>query len=295
MPIQHLVFSGGGPTAIKYIGTLQQLEIDGIWNPSNLKSIYGTSAGGLLGVILCCKHNWKTIIDYVIKRPWDQAFKISPDDIFNMYHNKGIMNIRFFEIFFKPLFDAKNIAMNVTMKELYEWSGVELHLFTLELNSFETHDISYKTHPDMQVLTAVLMTSAIPIIFSPVCIDGKCFIDGGIVNNYPLNYCLKDHPEVDDILSFKNVYSMETYNIGQDSTVVDVIVLLFQRLIKKANIITTVDMPYQIMQPSEVVSIEYLQKTIDSESFRQELLNEGIQTAILFKQTLAKTEEATPL
>ena len=147
----------------------------------------------------------------------------------------------------------------------------------------------------MQVLTAVLMTSAIPIIFSPVCIDGKCFIDGGIVNNYPLNYCLKDHPEIDDILTFNNVYVETAPNIGEDSTVVDVFILLFQRLLKKVNIITNVVMPFQIMQSSEVLSIEYLQNTLVSESFRQGLLNEGIQTAILFKQTLAKTEEASPL
>ena len=100
MPIQHLVLSGGGPTAIKYLGTLKQLEMDGIWNSLNLKSIYGTSAGGILGVMLCCKHDWITLTDYIIKRPWENAFKISPDEVFNMYSKKGIVDIRFFEIFF---------------------------------------------------------------------------------------------------------------------------------------------------------------------------------------------------
>ena len=203
MPIKHLVLSGGGPTALKYVGTLMHLEQCNVWDPVNLESIYGTSAGGMLGVVLCCKHKWDTIIDYFVKRPWGDAYQIKPEDIFNMYHKKGIINQTFIDIMFKPLFDAKNIPMGITMKGLYELSGIDLHLFSLELNAFEMCDISHKTHPNIPVLTAVHMTSAIPVLFSPVCFDGKCYVDGGIMNNYPLNYCLKDHPEVDDICLLK--------------------------------------------------------------------------------------------
>ena len=292
MPIQHLVLSGGGPTAIKYLGTLKQLEMDGIWNSLNLKSIYGTSAGGILGVMLCCKHDWITLTDYIIKRPWENAFKISPDEVFNMYSKKGIVDIRFFEIFFKPLFAAKNISINITMKEFYELSGIDLHLFTLELNEFKMHDLSYKTHPDMQVLTAVYMTSSIPVLFSPVCIDGHCYIDGGLVNNYPLNYCIKDHPEVDDILAFKNIYTNLYSTIGNDSNVVDVVVSICQHLIKQVNASSNLEgVPHQINQASDGLSIEYFQQTLESEVFRQGLFNEGVQTAKLFIRTLAKTEE----
>ena len=259
MPIKHIVFSGGGPTALKYIGTLQQLQMSDILKISEIESIYGTSAGGILGVVLCCKYDWTTIIDYFVKRPWYNAFKITPDDVFNMYTKKGIMNQTLFDIMFKPLFDAKNISMNITMRELYELSGIDLHLFSLELNLFEMCDISHKSYPNLQVLTALHMTSAIPVMFSPVCMDGKCYVDGGLVNNYPLNYCLKDHPEVDDILAFNNVYDNLNYNVGDDSTVVDVIVSVFQNLLKHMNLLnaTNTYIPNQINQPSDVLSGEY--------------------------------------
>ena len=92
MPIKHIVLSGGGPTALKYVGSLQHLESVGFLNQNEIESIYGTSAGGMLGVVLCCKYDWPTIIDYFVKRPWHNAFQITPDDVFNMYSKKGIIN-----------------------------------------------------------------------------------------------------------------------------------------------------------------------------------------------------------
>jgi predicted acylesterase/phospholipase RssA len=290
MPIKHLVLSGGGPTALKYIGTLMHLEQDGIWDPNNLESIYGTSAGGMLGVVLCCKHDWNTIIDYFVKRPWGDAFQIKPEDIFNMYHKKGIINQTFIDIMFKPLFGAKNIPMDITMKGLYELSGIDLHLFSLELNAFEMCDISHKTHPDIPVLMAVHMTSAIPVLFSPVCLDGKCYVDGGIMNNYPLNYCLKDHPEVDDILSFKNIYNNAHSSIDNESNVIDVIVSLCSHLLKHAHLSSSssITIPNQINQPSDSLSAGYFHQTLFSEPFRRGLVEEGVKTAKEFIQTLVK-------
>ena len=296
MPIKHIVLSGGGPTAIKYIGALQQLEMSNVLKLSEIESIYGTSAGGMLGVVLCCKYDWTTIIDYFVKRPWHNAFKITPDDVFNMYYKKGFINQSFIDILFKPLFDAKNIPMDITMKSLYELSGIDLHLFSLELNSFELCDISHTTYPELQVLTAVQMTSAVPVLFTPVCMNGKCYVDGGIVNNYPINYCLKDHPKVDDILAFKNVYNNLTYNVGDESSVVDVIVSICQNLLIRMNSLNVVDVdiPNVIKQPSEVLSAEYFQQTLESEIYRRELIDDGIKTALEFIKKTLKTEEENP-
>ena len=296
MPIKHIVLSGGGPTAFNYIGSLQHLEMSGILNSNNIESIYGTSAGGMLGVVLCCKYDWTTIIDYFVKRPWHNAFKITPDDLFNVYTKKGIINQSAIEIVFKPLFDAKNIPLDITMKGLYELSGIDLHLFTVELNAFELCDISHKTYPNLQVLTAVHMTSAIPVLFSPVCIDGKCYIDGGLINNYPLTYCLKDHSDVNDILAFKNIYNSNYCKIGDDSTVVDMIVSICQNLLKHMNSSNepTILIPNQINQPSEGISAEYFQRALELEEFRRHLIDDGIKTAIEFIKKPLKTEEETP-
>ena len=81
-------------------------------------------------------------------------------------------------------------------------------------------------------------------------------------------------------------------NIGDDSSVVDVIVSICQHLLKHMNLIneTKTYLPNQINQPSEGLSAEYFQKTLESEAFRQELVDDGIKTAIEFIKKPLKTE-----
>ena len=108
MPIQHIVLSGGGPIGLAHLGSLKELEQSNIWKFSDLKSVYGTSAGGMLGLLLCLKYDWDTVIDYFVKRPWSNAFKIKPEDVFSIYQKKGILNIQFIEIIFKTATNTFN-------------------------------------------------------------------------------------------------------------------------------------------------------------------------------------------
>ena len=53
MPIiKHLVISGGGAAGFSYYGVLKQTQLRGLWHSENIKTIYATSAGTFLAVIL---------------------------------------------------------------------------------------------------------------------------------------------------------------------------------------------------------------------------------------------------
>lgn len=41
----------------------------------------------------------------------------------------------------------------------------------------------------MSVIVAVRISMSIPIIFTPVLYNSNYYIDGGVVNNFPINYC----------------------------------------------------------------------------------------------------------
>lgn len=220
--IKHLVISGGGPVLFQILGTIQELEISNIFNINQIESIYGTSAGSLIGVILCLKYDWESIQDYFIKRPWKDVFPFKVQSILDIYSKKGLYDQNNIEKVLKPLFEAKDISLNITLKELFIYSNIELHLFTFEINEFKTYDISYLTHPDLKVVTAVQMSCSIPILIVPVCINNQCFIDGGVVANYPLEYCIQSGKKTDEILGFKNKYNSSnlTY-INNESSLVD--------------------------------------------------------------------------
>ena len=101
MPIKHLVIPGGGPTGIKALGALQYLEQNGFWSIHEIETIYATSAGAILSVLLCLKFDWETVNDYVIKRPWHDVFPIKVQNVLDAYTKKGIFDI-------KPEYNIKN-------------------------------------------------------------------------------------------------------------------------------------------------------------------------------------------
>ncbi len=223
MTIKHLVISGGGPIMIQIIGAIQHLETNKIVDMKNIESIYGTSAGAIVGVLICLKFDWETINDYIIKRPWQNVFPIKVKNIFDAYtkNKKGIFDINTIEKCFKPLLDAKDISINVNLEDFYKLSNIELHFYSFEINEYKVHDISYLTHPKLSLMTAIQMTCGLPILVTPVCLDNKCYIDGGMACNYPLNYCIESGKHPDEILGFKNKYIDEKQHINSDSTNLD--------------------------------------------------------------------------
>ena len=69
---------------------------------------------------------------------------------------------------------------------------------------FEKIDFSWKTHPDWKLLDVVYCSSCLPILFSPFLTEeGDCYIDGGILNNYPVIHCqnaIEDHDTIFGII-----------------------------------------------------------------------------------------------
>ena len=304
MPIKHAVISGGGTTFFSTLGAVQQLEKNGIWNINEIESIYGTSAGGIAAVVFCLKFNdWTIINDYFIKRPWHDAFPIHAGSIFDAYSKRGIFDKKFIEIIFKSLFNAKDIPLDITMEQFYKYSNIELHLYSVELHDFQTVDISYKTHPNMELLTAVYMSSAIPILFAPYCIDNKCYMDGGIITNYPLKYCidiintnnekstnekstnekLTNEKSSDEIIGFINDYEKDdtSYSVNENSTIIDFIMCFLYKLIYNVSTDNKQKkIKNEIIYKTTHISISYSKQVLSSQEIREELLERGKEAAL---------------
>lgn len=282
--IKHLVISGGGPSLLQTLGVLQQLEEEHFLDLKNIETIYGTSAGAIVGILIALRYDWETIRDYVIKRPWHEVFSIKINNILEAYSKKGLFDEKTVLKCFKPLLSGKDIPLDITLKDFYEYSKIELHFFTFDVNSFDTCDISYLTHPLLSLMTAVQMTCALPILMTPVCEDGKCYVDGGVTTNYPLKFFMDSLPtkDVKETLGFKNQYGKAEVDvpISQDSTLLDFTMSFVFKLIK--NISTERNqpsIPYEIVYDVSNLSVNLLKNTLSSQTTRELLYNSGIETA----------------
>lgn len=291
MPIKHLVIAGGGPIGLQFLGALEHLNEEGFWKFEDIESIYATSIGTFLGAFICLKYDWSTINTYIINRPWHDVFKLNGKQIFDAFYQKGLYDKKVFEISLKPLLEAKDLSLNITLKEFYEYSKIEFHLYAFEMNKFEIADISYKTHPDLSLVQAIFMSSSLPGVFTPTILDGGCYIDGGVMANYPLSYCLKDHENPDEILgiTFYRDYSKpDAYKnniVTNDSSVIDFSIAFFinaMNFIYKNLKIDTIKNQIECQNEDNFLTMDVIQKSINSVDMRKEWIDKGINDAKLF-------------
>ena len=287
MTIKHLVISGGGPILVQVLGAIQHLEQEQFININEIETIYGTSAGAIIGILICLKFDWETINDYIIKRPWQDVFPIKVQNIFDAYTKKGVYDIKTFEKCFKPLFDAKDIPLDINLNDFYNLTNIELHMFSFEVNEYIVKDISYLTHPNLSLMTAVQMTSALPVLITPVCIDDKCYIDGGMSCNYPLSYCIESGKNPDEILGFKNKYGENKNIVKNDSTILDFLLsFLFKAVFSVSTDNIQPDIQNELICDAQYLSFDVLRTTLSNVEVRKDLFKNGTQSAIDFLSKL---------
>ena len=290
--IRHLVLSGGGPSGIQTLGALYHLETNGFWSLNNIESIYSTSIGGIISILVALKFDWQSIIDYVIMRPWHETASININQVFEIFTKKGIYDVSFIHMFFRPFFNARDISVHITLQEFFELTKVETHFYCLDINQFAIEDVSHKTHPDFELLTAVYVSAAVPVIFSPIYIDNKCLIDGGLVLNYPLQYCVRDVGEdkIGEILGVKNSYVNEEFRtIRSESTIIDFMLNIITHLVARSNMQQDLVVPHEVICETQVMSLTYMQESLNSRENREKLLQSGVQFAVKFLAGLGKT------
>jgi predicted acylesterase/phospholipase RssA len=287
MTIKHLIISGGGPIMVQILSTIQELEKNNYLNINDIESIYGTSAGAIIGILISLKYDWETINNYIIKRPWQDVFPIKVQNILDSYTKRGIFDIKTIEKCFKPLFDAKDIPLDINMEDFYKLTNVELHMFAFEINQYKVEDISYLTYPKLPVLQAIQMTCAIPVLVTPVCIGDKCFMDGGVACNYPLNFCIDSGKNPDEILGFKNKYSDDKTIINEDSTLLDYLLnFLFKAVFSAKNNYMQPNIKNEVICDARYLNLDVLRNALSSVEVRRDLFEKGKQTAINYLDNL---------
>ncbi len=289
MVIKHLVLSGGGVSGFSTYGALRFLAKENFWKLENIETIYGCSIGALIGVVISLGYEWDWIDDYFEKRPWEKTVNIGIHEIFDLFEKKGVLDIHFVESALEPLITAKGLSKECTFEEFFEKTKKDIHMLTVDLNEvvLNTIDLSYKTHPKLPLIKGVYMTMSFPFLLKPICEDGHCYVDGGIVDNYPLQHCIDfTGCETIEILGVKNDWGnwIEKLKVTDESSILD----YFQILMRK--------MHHQIATEHKQINIKHTVRcAVDSdieftdwvsiltkEHMRTKLINSGSQQAKIF-------------
>lgn len=154
------VLSGGGVRGIGHLGVLKALEEEGL-RPS---MISGTSAGAIVGAFYSAGYLPEEIISI-----------LRESKIFNRHHLKiakaGLFDMRSFESVYLKYFPHNS----------FESLPIPLHVAATDILKGE---IVYFASGDLS--KALMASSCVPVVFQPVQYQDMMLIDGGVLNNFPI-------------------------------------------------------------------------------------------------------------
>jgi predicted acylesterase/phospholipase RssA len=181
-----LLLSGGGLKTLAFCGTLECMDLSGF------STIAGISAGSMLGLCLCMGYEIKEAKTTLIEADLVGALadSISPSGFFSGH---SMLDQGPLAITIAKWMRGKGIAADISFSDLYLKTGRIFRVVACktglrpQLAVFDA-----ESTPKVQVLRAVLASTAVPIAFAPVCIDGVFYSDAGVVNNLSLFSCDPD-------------------------------------------------------------------------------------------------------
>jgi NTE family protein len=155
-----LVLSGGGARGFAHLGVLKALNEENIYPDI----ISGTSAGAIAGVLYCDGHSPVEILK-IMKRQskLDYMRPTLPRD--GLLHISGI---------------SKLLEANLKAKK-YEDLKMPLIVCATDLNNGKPVYISKG-----DLVSSVIASSSIPVLFKPVIINKIYYVDGGVLDNLPI-------------------------------------------------------------------------------------------------------------
>ena len=155
-----VVLSGGGVRGFAHLGLLQALE------ELNIKpdAISGVSAGAIVGALYAAGHSPQTIRDILKKNSYFgwSSFLLNKDGLFSMKALRKVLQAYIpdnsFESLHKKLFvTATDFANNEAI-----------------------------TFSKGSLIDTVIASASVPAIFEPVKIGDHLLVDGGLLNNFPV-------------------------------------------------------------------------------------------------------------
>ena len=204
-----LVLSGGASKGIIQLGFLHNLLIQQIVDFEKINVYVGTSVGSIINFLLSIGYNPVEILTFIFSEHFELK-SATNINFLNIISNFGIYsNEPIFEYISK--ITEEKIGFIPTLKELYDVFGKEIVCVVHNLscnpyeNEKETIYMNYKSHPNLSCIEAIKMSSNIPFVFEKYIYDKNYYVDGGLSDNYPVEYACSQYTN-------KNILGIAVHN-----------------------------------------------------------------------------------
>lgn len=211
-PLFHtLVLSGGGLRGFSYIGTLKALEEYGI--VQNIQTLVGCSIGAVMAAIIAVGYTSEELYDFILNLEYD---KLKDLNLLGYLENFGMETGTKIQQFLRLLLKKKTQIEDITFQQLYQRTGKKLIINATCLNEHRVEFFDHEKSPGMSVALALRMSISLPFIFSPIKYQNKYYVDGGLLDNFPIHLFMDQRKVLgirlpNSIESYTNINNLEEY------------------------------------------------------------------------------------
>lgn len=204
---RNLVFEGGGVKGIAYVGALQVLEEKGIL--PNIVRVGGTSAGAINAVLVGLNYTpteTQQILNKMnFEKFMDDDFGVVRD-ISRLLSEFGWYKGDYFRTWIGELIGKKTGKPDATFAQVQQQKADkgfrDMYFMGTNISTHFAEVFSHEHTPRMCVADAVRISMSIPLFFasrrSP---RGDVYVDGGVLDNYPVKLFDRQRYLADENLS----------------------------------------------------------------------------------------------
>jgi NTE family protein len=204
-----LVLSGNSVKGFYVLGALQYCYDNYLL--SAIENYVGTSSGAMISFLMVIGY---TPVEIVTSICCHQVMeRMQHFDIFAMMNNLGAISFTSIAQHLERMTIDK-IGYLPTFYDLKHKFKKNFTCVTYNLTKGVIEYLNYESHPTLPCLVAIRMTSNLPLVFENYKYDNNLYTDGGLVNNFAIDYGEKIGMRVLGIyLEFENAIFSNTDNI----------------------------------------------------------------------------------
>lgn len=176
-----LVLAGGGMKGVFILGALHYLYTN--CGLDHIKAYHGTSIGAAIAMLVLIGY---TPIEVMVYLCVHQIPKKIGEIGEHILQKRTLFNSEIVITILNEMI-IKKIGKIPTLKELYELIPKDLYMVTVARSDMRTPIyLNHRTHPDLLLTHAIHMSISIPFIFGYASYNGEKYIDGGLLDNFPI-------------------------------------------------------------------------------------------------------------
>ena len=206
-----LVLDGGGARGAYQIGAWKALHEAGV----RISGIAGTSVGALNGALICmgdvdeAEHIWKEMT-------FSKVMDVDDDWMERLFQKEVPMRELLKELMLRlrdggiDVTPLKDLIHNILDEDRIRSAGIDFSLLTFSLSDMKELDLTLDEIPE-GLLADFLLASACLLGFKNEPLHGKTYLDGGVINNVPLNSLVKR--------GYRDIITVRIYGPGREPRV----------------------------------------------------------------------------